>query len=60
MTSVTETTLREILANVTIRPFKVSYYCEKRTPDFDSKMHNVFFAYKQLFQLFDGGEPQAF
>ena len=37
MATVTETTLRKILANAKIRPFRVSYYCEKRDPDFDSK-----------------------
>lgn len=48
MATVTETTLRKILANAKIRPFKVSYYCEKRDPDFDSKMHDVLVIYKQL------------
>ena len=33
MKTVTETTLRKIMANAKIRPFKVSYYCEKRDPD---------------------------
>lgn len=35
---VSEFSLRKILANAKIRPFKVTYYCEKRDPDFDSKM----------------------
>ena len=53
MASVAETTLRKILANAKIRPFKISYYCEKRDPDFDSKMHDVLVIYKQLSLQFD-------
>lgn len=53
MATVTETTLRKILANAKIRPFKVSYYCEKRAPDFDSKMHDVLVIYKQVSLQFD-------
>ena len=53
MATVTETTLRKILANAKIRPFKVSYYCERRDPDFDSKMHDVLVIYKQLSLQFD-------
>ena len=53
MASVTETTLRKILANAKIRPFKISYYCERRDPDFDSKMHDVLVIYKQLSLQFD-------
>lgn len=33
--------------------FKVTYYCEKRDPDFDSKMHNVLVIYKQVSLQFD-------
>lgn len=53
MASVSETTLRKILANAKIRPFKISYYCEKRDPDFDSKMHDVLVIYKQVSMQFD-------
>lgn len=53
MKTVTETTLRKILANAKIRPFKVSYYCEKRDPDFDTRMHDVLVIYKQLSLQFD-------
>ena len=53
MATVAETTLRKILANAKIRPFKVSYYCEKRDPDFDSKMHDVLVIYKQVSLQFD-------
>ena len=50
---VSEFSLRKILANAKIRPFKVTYYCEKRDPDFDSKMHNVLVIYKQVSLQFD-------
>ena len=53
MATVTETTLRKILANAKIRPFKVTYYCERRDPDFDSKMHDVLVVYKQISLQFD-------
>lgn len=50
---VSEASLRKILANAKIRPFKVSYYCERRDPDFDSKMHDVLVIYKQVSLQFD-------
>lgn len=50
---VSESSLRKILANAKIRPFKVSYYCERRDPDFDSKMHDVLVIYKQISLQFD-------
>lgn len=53
MTTVAETTLRKILQNARIKPFQVSYYCERRDPEFDSKMHDVLVIYKQLEMQFD-------
>ena len=53
MATVSEFTLRKILDNAKIQPFKVTYYCEKRDPDFDSKMHDVLVIYKQLSLQFD-------
>ena len=53
MTTVAETTLRKILSNARIKPFQVSYYCEKRDPDFDEKMHDVLVIYKQIEMQFD-------
>ncbi len=38
MANAAETTLRNILANAKIRPFKISYYCERRDPDFECIM----------------------
>ncbi len=43
-----------ILNKCNIKPFRIQYYCERRDPDFDSKMHNVLPVYKQLSIQFDG------
>ena len=53
MTTVAETTLRKILNNARIKPFQISYYCEKRDPEFDAKMHDVLVIYKQVEMQFD-------
>ena len=37
MATVAETTLRKILSNARIKPFQMSYYCERRDPEFDAK-----------------------
>lgn len=41
MATVAETTLRKILSNAKIKPFRVSYYCERRDPEFDTKMQDA-------------------
>ena len=48
MADVSESTLRIILKNARLRPFKVTYYCERRDPDFHAKMHDVLVIYKQV------------
>lgn len=53
MATVAETTLRKILNNARIKPFQVSYYCEKRDTEFDAKMHDVLVIYKQVEMQFD-------
>ena len=53
MASVAESTLRKILRNAKIKPFHVSYYCEKRDPEFDAEMHDVLVIYKQIEMQFD-------
>ncbi len=53
MATVSEFAIRKILKNAQIRPFKVTYYCEKRDPDFESKMHDVLVIYKQISLQFD-------
>ena len=53
MATVAETTLRKILSNGRIKPFRVSYYCESRDPEFDTKMHDILVVYKQVQMQFD-------
>ena len=53
MADVAESTLRAILKNAKLRPFNVTYYCEKRDPDFKEKMHDVLVIYKQVSMQFD-------
>ena len=53
MADVSESALRIILKNARLRPFKVTYYCEKRDPDFKAKMHDVLVIYKQISMQFD-------
>ena len=51
--SASVTTIRKILKNANLTPNKVKYYCEKRDPDFDKKMHDVLVIYKQIEMQFD-------
>ena len=45
--------LQKILKRSEIKPFKIRYYCEKRDPDFENKMHDVLVVYKQVSLQFD-------
>lgn len=53
MATVSESTLRKILKKAKIKPFQVTYYCEKRDPDFEAKMHDILVIYKQVSMQFD-------
>ncbi len=53
MATVSESTLRKIIANARIKPFNVSYYCERRDPDFETKMHDILVIYKQVEMQFN-------
>lgn len=53
LSTVSVTTVRKILKAANLEPHKVVYYCEKRDPDFDAKMHDVLVIYKQLELNFD-------
>lgn len=48
LSTVSQSKVRTILEEADIKPNKITYYCENRDPDFDSKMHNVLLVYKQL------------
>lgn len=53
LSTITESGVYRILDKANIKPFRIQYYCEKRDPDFDDKMHNVLLVYKQLSLQFD-------
>ena len=58
LTTVSTSTIRKILEEADIKPHKVTYYCDKKDPNFESKMHDVLVAYKQLELFFDeDGNP---
>ena len=53
LSTITKTHVKNILDAAQIKPFRIRYYCEKRDPDFESKMHDVLLVYKQVEMLFD-------
>ena len=53
LTTITKPMIQKILKRSEIRPFKIRYYCEKRDPDFETKMHDVLVVYKQVEMQFD-------
>ena len=53
LSTVSESSVYSILNKNNIKPFRIKYYCEKRDPDFEDKMHNVLLVYKQLSFQFD-------
>lgn len=53
LTTITKPMIQKILKRSEIRPFKIKYYCEKRDPDFETKMHDVLLVYKQVEMQFD-------
>ena len=53
LSTIHKSTVNTILEEADIKPHKITYYCENRDPDFDSKMHNVLLVYKQLSFQFD-------
>lgn len=54
LSTLTKTSVKNILDAANIKPFRIQYYCENRDPDFDTKMHQVLLIYKQVEMLFDG------
>lgn len=53
LSTVTKPYIQKFLKEQDIKPFKIKYYCEKRDPEFESKMHNVLLVYKQIEMQFD-------
>lgn len=57
LSTIHKSTVNTILDEADIKPHKITYYCENRDPDFDSKMHNVLLVYKRLeMQFNESGE----
>lgn len=53
LTTITKPMVQKILNQSEIKPFKIKYYCEKRDPNFETKMHDVLVVYKQVEMQFD-------
>lgn len=53
LSTITESGVYKILNKANIKPFRIQYYCERRDPEFEDKMHNVLLVYKQLSFQFD-------
>ncbi len=53
LATITRPMVQKILSRNEIKPFKIKYYCEKRDPDFEQKMHDVLLVYKQVSMQFD-------
>lgn len=53
LATITRISIRNILDQVEIKPFRIRYYCENRDPDFEAKMHDVLVVYKQIEMQFD-------
>jgi len=53
LATVTKPMIQKILKKQEIKPFKIKYYCEKRDPEFEVKMHDVLVVYKQISMQFD-------
>ena len=43
----------QILEKSKIKPFRIKYYCQRKDPEFDTKMRNLLLLYKQLSMQFD-------
>jgi transposase len=56
LSTISRSSIKNILDDAEIKPHKIQYYCEKRDPDFDKKMHDVLVVYKQVELQFDEEE----
>ena len=52
LSTICATTAYKILKESDVQPWRIQYYCEKRDPDFNNKMHNVLALYRVIFQQF--------
>lgn len=54
LSQISHNTVRMILEGNEIKPNKMTYYLERKDPDFESKMQDVLVVYKQVSLCFDG------
>lgn len=59
ISTLTKTSIKNILDSAEIKPFRIQYYCEKRDTEFESKRHDVLLVYKQIEMLFDENKQCA-
>ena len=53
LSTISRISVRNILEEAEIKPFRIRYYCENRDPEFESKMNDVLVVYKQIEMQFD-------
>jgi transposase len=53
LSTISNSTVHDILDASDLKPHRIRYYLEKRDPDFESKMHDVLLVYKQIELCFD-------
>ena len=53
LSTISKTMVVNILNEAEVKPFRIKYYCEKRDPEFETKMQNVLVVYKQISMRFD-------
>ncbi len=58
LASLSKSTLSTILSDSNIRPHKVSYYLERRDPNFDEKMAEVLYVYEEVELIREFGEAE--
>ena len=58
LSTVTKPYIQKFLREQDMKPFKIKYYCEKRDPDFESKMHEDVYK-RQLYTYDKDGREQT-
>ena len=53
LSTISQSSVQRILEQNEIKPHRIRYYCDKRDPEFDGKMHEVLVVYKQIEMQFD-------
>jgi len=53
LSTISRSSIKNILDEAEIKPHKIRYYCERRDPEFEQKMHDVLVVYKQIEMQFD-------